>query len=40
MIDAAAASTITDDFFGNSRPTDGDGNGEASPDIGAIEKQP
>ncbi|GHG60959.1 hypothetical protein GCM10010919_04940 [Alishewanella longhuensis] len=40
VIDAAATSTITDDFFGNSRPTDGDGNGEASPDIGAIEKQP
>lgn len=40
VIDAAAASTVTDDFFGNSRPTDGDGNGEASPDIGAIEKQP
>lgn len=40
VIDAAAPSSITDDFFGNSRPADGDGNGDASPDIGAIEKQP
>ncbi len=36
-IDTAPTSTIDDDFFGRIRPVDGDGNGSALPDYGAIE---
>ena len=39
VIDAAANSEMTDDIFDNPRPVDGNGDGQALSDIGAVERQ-
>ena len=39
VIDAALSSEISDDVFGNARPVDGNGDGQALSDLGAVEQQ-
>ncbi|WP_372627448.1 hypothetical protein [Arsukibacterium sp.] len=39
VIDTAASSAVTDDIFSQARPVDGNGDGQALSDIGAVERQ-